>query len=273
MIDIQKNFDTTTISDVAFAALETFAESGCDLIYLQDIHTELQKHGHWLLQLQWLFFKMEKKGKLLPYENIESNINLLDIYNSERNLCNKIRLTCQINPICSNVLFNNKTEIVKYNGSDKCICLNYETNLKEDETIGKEASFAWNQLEGIRDTQLSNSACGYDYYCGIDIFNNHILRNHSFKCSISLGDKSDDFNTIFDSLKDDEGEPIVGYTINNPNEEIKLHLYLKEELDSFDESKENNLIEKNGWFGFTNSLAFLISVEICLSNSAGPLSN
>ena len=37
MIDIQKNFDTTTISDVAFAALETFAESGCDLIYLQDI--------------------------------------------------------------------------------------------------------------------------------------------------------------------------------------------------------------------------------------------
>ena len=62
MIDIQKNFDTTTISDVAFAALETFAESGCDLIYLQDIHTELQKHGHWLLQLQWLFFKMEKKN-------------------------------------------------------------------------------------------------------------------------------------------------------------------------------------------------------------------
>ena len=78
MIDIQKNFDTTTISDVAFAALETFAESGCDLIYLQDIHTELQKHGHWLLQLQWLFFKMEKKNfvalsKKLNYDPVQLN--------------------------------------------------------------------------------------------------------------------------------------------------------------------------------------------------------
>jgi hypothetical protein len=62
MIDIQKNFDTKAMSDVAFAAMETFAESGCDLIYLQDIYTELQKHEHWLLQLQWLFYKMEKKN-------------------------------------------------------------------------------------------------------------------------------------------------------------------------------------------------------------------
>ncbi len=62
MIDIQKNFDTKAMSDVAFAAMETFAESGCDLIYLKDIYTELQKHEHWLLQLQWLFYKMEKKN-------------------------------------------------------------------------------------------------------------------------------------------------------------------------------------------------------------------
>ena len=32
------------------------------LIYGEVIDTELQKHEHWLLQLQWLFFKMEKKN-------------------------------------------------------------------------------------------------------------------------------------------------------------------------------------------------------------------
>lgn len=70
MIDIQKNFDATNMSDVAFAALETFSESGCDLIYLQDIHTDLQKHGHWLLQLHWLFYKMDKKNFLALSEKL-----------------------------------------------------------------------------------------------------------------------------------------------------------------------------------------------------------
>lgn len=200
-----------------------------------------------------IYLHLEKNGKLLPYDDIEANVNLLDVYNSERNSSNKIRLTCQINPICTNVLFNNITEVVKYNGSDSCISLNYEDNVKEKETIGKISSFSWNQQEAIRDTQLSNSACGYDYYCGMDIFNNHIIRNNTFKCSISTGKSNNYFNTLFDDLKDDKGNIIHGYKINNPNEKINLHLYLKEEVDDFNTSIKNNLVEQNGWFGFINS--------------------
>ena len=40
-----------------------------------------------------IFFHLEKNGRLLPYDSIESNTNLLDVYNYERNSSNKIRLT------------------------------------------------------------------------------------------------------------------------------------------------------------------------------------
>ena len=58
--------------------------------------------------------------------------------------------------------------------------------LTNSSVIGKcdengEENFVWNSYKAIRDTQLSNKKCGFDYYCGADIFNNHILRNKSFK--------------------------------------------------------------------------------------------
>ena len=72
------------------------------------------------------------KRKLLPTNDMGEVISSLDVYNSEREACNKIRLTCQVNPICSNVLFNKISEIVKYEGSDHVAFVNYgetgETN-------------------------------------------------------------------------------------------------------------------------------------------------
>ena len=65
------------------------------------------------------------KRKLLPTNDMAEVISQYDQYMSEREECNKIRLTCQVNPICSNVLFNRISEIVKDEGSSAVTFLNY----------------------------------------------------------------------------------------------------------------------------------------------------
>lgn len=70
--------------------------------------------------------------KLLPFNDIGEVISSFDVYNDERKVCNKIRLTCQVNPICSNVLFNRITEIVKDEGSDHVSFINYGSGKTDD---------------------------------------------------------------------------------------------------------------------------------------------
>lgn len=74
--------------------------------------------------------------KLLPLNDLAEVISAFDVYNDERKACNKIRLTCQVNPVCSNVLFNRITEIVKYEGSDDVSFINYGIE-GESEPLGK----------------------------------------------------------------------------------------------------------------------------------------
>ena len=148
--------------------------------------------------------------KLLPEDAISDTMDLYDVYLQERKNGNKFRLILNINPFCSNVLFNPFTEIVKDEGSDDVLVLNYEgemTTGELNEKIGVEnaivgktddviGNFRWNRTskrqgglngtvptnyEAIRDTQLSNDRCGFVYHCGADIFNNHILRSRTFK--------------------------------------------------------------------------------------------
>ncbi len=69
--------------------------------------------------------KLDGKRKLLPSNDTSYIISSYDQYTEERNNCNKIRLTCQVNPICSNVLFNRVTEVVKDEGSDEVTFVNY----------------------------------------------------------------------------------------------------------------------------------------------------
>ena len=73
------------------------------------------------------------KRKLLPLTDASYVISAYEQYEKERKNCNTIRLTCQINPICTNVLFNRITEIVKYEGSSGVTVLNYG--------IGKDEEF------------------------------------------------------------------------------------------------------------------------------------
>ena len=200
----------------------------------------------------------ENKTRLLPLLQNETTLNLIDLYNKERNDCTKIRLTCTINPICSNVLFNNVTEIVKNEGSKDVDILNYSKELKVNSGIiydtTKEGKGKCSEYDAVRNTEFSREEVGYDYHCGLDIFNNHLLRSTTFKTVCNKG--GDKFNTIEDMMRDIDGKQIKGYkdeATNFPSTpNLDLHLYSNEEINDFKTTVNNELIEKNGWFGFTN---------------------
>ena len=101
---------------------------------------------------------------LLPSDYVGATIDLYDEYINERKSSNKFRLTISISPYCSNVLFNPFTEIIKNEGSSNVKCLNFITEKNINGAIGKKKDFEWNAYQAIRDTQLSNNACGYEYH-------------------------------------------------------------------------------------------------------------
>jgi hypothetical protein len=249
--------------------------------------------------------------KLLPEDGIEDVVNLYEEYLKERKISNKFRLIVNINPFCSNVLFNPFTEIVKYDETGTTL-LNFTkmSDVDIDGTIGKDSAFTWTAYDAIRDTQLSNDRCGFTYYCGLDIFNNHILRNKTFK-SVNYSDlseneitsyeevygevgykddfvqgvnnlsysyvRSEDFNTIDDYMRDSNGVIVSEnrlWAIKNseglsPEKKVPLHLYQKPDVYSFEDCVKEKLIERNGWFGFSNpSVLNTISSKVTGENES-----
>lgn len=207
---------------------------------------------------------VELKGnrKLLPLNDFAETVNEYEQYMEERGACKKIRLTCQVNPICSNVLFNKVTEIVKDEGSSSAICLNYASSGQTiDGTVGKDDNFHWRAVDAIRDTQPSSH--GYIYHCGLDIFNNHLLRSKTFKvvCKMPDGMASEDFNTIADMMRNVNGEQLresITYPQNaniSPNpKDIDLHLYEYDDIYSYNDAIGTKLRKNfNGWLGFENT--------------------
>lgn len=204
--------------------------------------------------------------KLLPQEAFFANINEMVVYNQERSNCNLIRLNCVINPICSNVLCNSITEIVKNEGAPNAVQnLNYgktdgfiDNNDFEDKIYCKNSDvFIYGGIkEGVRDTQLSSYKCGFTYHCGLDIFNNHILRNNTFKTVCYNDIKTATFNTIQDWMRDENGINIGGYS--NGVKKGNMHLYTSEDISNYDDTIEEKMFEKNGWFGFTNIGKFAV---------------
>ncbi len=203
--------------------------------------------------------------KLLPQDGFFETINEMVVYNNEREKCNLIRLNCVINPICSNVLFNSISEIIKNEGSPNSVqLLNYgiiDGYISRDDFENKiycknADTFLYTNAyyEAIRDTQLSSHKCGFKYHCGIDIFNNHILRNNTFKTVCYNEMKNPEFNTLFDWMRDENGLSIGGFAYGR--EIAQMHLYTNEDVDTYDNTIENKLFEKNGWFGFTNTGKF-----------------
>ena len=210
------------------------------------------------------------RRKLLPPSEMTGVLDTLQLYQDERNSCQRYRLTFQVNTLCTNVLNNSITEIVGNEGSDDVYLLNYgdKGNLvgkKIDEVLYKSTNLStWKTLEAIRDTQLS----GYlTYHCGKDIFNNHLLRSKTFKsiCQIDTNDKNNsidysDFNTLSDTMRTWNGKAIIDDIMYPASANItggrlkkRLHVYTYDDISSYDTTLETKLQKTfNGWFGFYN---------------------
>lgn len=223
---------------------------------------------------QYIKTSFKNNQRLIPSEDFRDTINEVEVYNKERQNCDKHRLILTINPVCSNVLFNRVTEVIAQEGSDNCTCLNYridnlynngfkDADLKDkidNELVGKTlASFIEDNsnfcsVKLTRDTQLSAEGFECNYKCGLDILNNHILRSNTFKCICDMpdGQINDDFNTIFDMMREFDGTQVEDYPTTGNTPMTKLHLYNKDDIMDFDVSVDNNISEDNGWLGFIN---------------------
>ena len=247
-------------------------------------------------QIQNLNVNLTREEKLLPANELTDTVDAYEQYLDEKDACNKYRLIFTIRPFCTNILCNHITEGVYEEGSDKCRMVLRESdiyNITESgkQTIGHCVYKMGNSYDPenpssevsdlkkspiTRDTGYScpdykinkTGSTNYNYlnyYCGLDIFNNHLLRRKEFviinqKKSEDTGD-SKYFNTIFDYVRDPFGnfqKGIPDGSGNNPN--IRLHIYNKSNIYTFQEALNNKLIEENGWIGFKNCSILATSV-------------
>lgn len=240
--------------------------------------------------------ELNRNVRLLPYTDFEDTVSLNEVYEEERQNSNIFRLMISIHPYCSNVLFNNFTEIIHYTEDGKCEMLPYgEATFGKDEVLKKGDefkpldykgdNFKWNAEEAIRDTQLSNPKCGFIYQCGLNIFNNHLLRKNTFKVICKIDEKEDPeyfqkiqefypkldsedkirekFNTIEDFMREYDGKLVMNFSDikfdREPN--LPMHQYLRENIDTFEDAVKERLIEKDGWFGFVNESSILTYID------------
>ena len=61
---------------------------------------------------------LQQTSKLLPYPSVVGEVDAYQVFEEERNSCEKYRLIITINPYCTNVLFNTLTEIIRNEGSN-----------------------------------------------------------------------------------------------------------------------------------------------------------
>ena len=136
--------------------------------------------------------ELSTKTRLLPNDNVSDNFSLFEQYNRERDECNKIRLILNVNPVCSNVLYNARTEIVLNEGSSACTLLIGQKSLDKKtyapNAVNTTSSIKY--MDAIRNTEYSHPENGgFVYHCGFDIFNNHMLRKKEF---IQVNKRDDD---------------------------------------------------------------------------------
>lgn len=202
---------------------------------------------------------LTSKTRSLPYSNLLGELSAFQLYNNERDASTKFRMIFTVNPVCTNVLFNMKTEVMKDEGSDNCKVWfddkPQDIGSEESKRTGNKTGV--DRYQAIRDTEYShNELGGLTYHCGLDIFNNHMLRNDGFvHVNKNKGDeKTEVYNTLGDYLRDCDGNKVeekVGVKYNNTSK-TPIHLYQHDSVLSFYEAYINRIKEKNGWYGFTN---------------------
>ena len=202
---------------------------------------------------------LTQNGRLFPFESIQAEIDRNQLYNEERDASNNFRLLFTINPICSNVLFNMRTEVVKNEGSVldcKALVTDTDTHPKEPYAVNSETM---TRLQAIMDTEYSHPDIGkWVYHCGLDIFNNHKLRSNSFVyiskvANLDNAEETKYYNTMYDFKRDKNGTTIEEVLTDSPfDTKRKSHVYQLDNILTFQEAVQQNLIVRNGWYGFTN---------------------
>ena len=247
--------------------------------------------------------QIKHHSKMFPFPSISDTIDQMEQFEKERAESTKYRLILNINPYCTNILFNAVTEIVQNEGTDDPSELNIATsegvlngngqqittidvggyNIK-GKTVDDQQRHPLTNTDMVRNTEYSNGTKPFEYHCGYDIFNNHVLRNQTFKLVNTLVEGKSythkntigydeeyqtkqnrvksNFNTIQDIMRYSDGTEVTlrkrtnvgtifGVNAQNNNNEAR-HLYLKDDVYEFMDSVRNNLSEENGWWGFSN---------------------
>lgn len=205
----------------------------------------------------YLGVDLSSRAKLLPYNSTTDVLSLNSLYLKERDECTKYRLILTVNPVCSNVLFNSRTEVVRYEGSDKCELL-VGSNTGDVGQAMNNSAFDWRQA--LRDTEythpdLYSNGEPYVYHCGFDIFNNHLLRKSDFIYINKTKAKNAVFNTLKDFVRDNDGNEVKETVslVDTANTKNTVHIYQYDTLMSLYDAFSENLKEVDGWYGFYNT--------------------
>jgi hypothetical protein len=187
--------------------------------------------------------ELNREMSLYHDEILTETVDVLNLYNEEKDKTTKHRFIFTLYPICTNVLFNKVSEIVYKEGSPDAKIITNTGNFNTY-TSGKSISQQkFNRLQAIRNTEYSNNVFNMTYHCGADIFNNHLLRSKeditvqkklngktqysevydSDYKSISSGSttngfraiSSDSFNTLGDVNRTYNGQFIYSYLPNS----------------------------------------------------------
>ena len=239
-------------------------------------------------------------SKPLIRKDLKEVVDLYDVFRDEYSKCTQYRLTLTIKPFMTNVLFNMCTEVVKCEGIDiENIVPSTEQSkyYPASDKPGANIVISGNFIYGwkgnsndehitryymVSNTEYSSPELGYDYLPGFDIFDNHTLRNLSFRPIMQVEKSTAKtrrvFNTIADIMRDRKGVPIeynprFSYADFGGSESMKMHVYNHVNLLPFyDGSSVNaNLIVDNGWFGFINASAVTDSEKgsLCVNEAFG----
>ena len=205
--------------------------------------------------------EITRHTKSFPFPSLSYTIDQMEQFEKERSDSSKYRLILTIQPYCTNILFNAVSEIVQNEGTDDKDALKIASSNVDIGTIdvggytikGKRTNVT--NIDMIRNTEYSNGDNPFVYHCGYDIFNNHILRNQTFKLVNVVNTQSDTYNTIEDLMRYADGTNVQiskRIKVDHISDRFNRHLYLKDDILEFIDSINTNLSEKNGWWGFYN---------------------
>lgn len=223
----------------------------------QKIFLEKNRSKYSVNTNNYLNLDLSGKSRLIPFNDVSETLSLNQLYLDERDSSNKYRMIFTVNPICSNVLFNMKTEVVRKEGSNDC-----EVLFDDDTRHDKGNAINTKDLDlkqAIRDTEYSHpdimNGEPYVYHCGADIFNNHMLRNNDFVYISKENGASSVFNTIEDLVRNMNGTSIEEDVTPGFAQQTKkpIHIYQYDTILSMYNAYVNRLKEKDGWYGFNNS--------------------